>query len=171
MATSATREASTYGPPAEPAHGAHADDRGFVRKYVFSTDHKIIGIQFLIMSLFFLLVGGTLAMLIRWQLGFPGQPAPGAGALPETMAQGGVLLPEFYTSLVTMHGTFMVFFAIMPLLVGVFGNYLIPLKIGAPDNTGMASSTRHAVTNSAQMLSGSRNQFIPGARRLITVVM
>ena len=114
--------------------GAHpVDDRPFIRKYIFSTDHKIIGIQFLLMSLFFLLVGGILAMVIRWQLGFPGRPMPGGGVLPETMAPGGVVLPEFYNSLVTMHGTFMVFFAIMPLLVGVFGNYLIPLKIGAPD--------------------------------------
>src|SRR5438128_2909266 len=112
---------------------AHTDDRSFIRKYVFSTDHKIIRIQFLLMSLFFLAVGGTLAMMMRWQLGFPGQPMPGGTLLPETMAQGGVILPEFYTSLVTMHGTIMVFFAIMPLLVGVFGNYLIPLKIGAPD--------------------------------------
>ncbi|MEX0690803.1 MAG: cbb3-type cytochrome c oxidase subunit I [Gemmatimonadales bacterium] len=105
----------------------------FVRKYIFSTDHKIIGIQFLFMSLFFLLVGGLMAMMIRWQLGYPGQPLPGGGGLPETMAPGGVILPEFYNSLVTMHGTFMVFFAIMPLLVGVYANYLIPLKIGAPD--------------------------------------
>ena len=85
------------------------------------------------MSLFFLLIGGLLAMVIRWQLGFPGQPMPGGGLLPETMAPGGMMLPEFYNSLVTMHGTFMVFFAIMPLLVGVFGNYLIPLQIGAQD--------------------------------------
>ena len=111
----------------------HADTRSFVRKYIFSTDHKIIGIQFLIMSLIFLLAGGMLAMVIRWQLGYPKQPMPMGGVLPETMAPGGVVLPEFYNSLVTMHGTFMVFFAIMPLLVGVFGNYLIPLKIGAPD--------------------------------------
>src|SRR5918999_563603 len=85
------------------------------------------------MSLLFLLIGGMLAMVMRWQLGFPGQAMPGGGVLPETMAPGGIVLPEFYNSLVTMHGTFMVFFAIMPLLVGVFGNYLIPLKIGAPD--------------------------------------
>ena len=116
-----------------PAHGAHHGPTGFWRKYIFSTDHKIIGIQFLIMSLIFLLLGGVLAMVIRWQLGFPKQPMPLGGVLPETMAPGGVVLPEFYNSLVTMHGTFMVFFAIMPLLVGVFGNYLIPLKIGAPD--------------------------------------
>src|SRR5688572_12776920 len=126
--------ASTAAVVHEPAlDHALADDRPFIRKYIFSTNHKIIGIQFLLMSLIFLLVGGMLAMVIRWQLGFPGRAMPGGGVLPETMAPGGVVLPEFYNSLVTMHGTFMVFFAIMPLLVGVFGNYLIPLKIGAPD--------------------------------------
>jgi len=114
------------------AHAAH-DDRPFIRKYVFSTDHKIIGIQFLFLSLFFLLVGGLLAMGIRWQLGFPGQPMPLGGWLPQSVAPGGVIAPKTYNSLVTMHGTFMIFFAVMPLLVGVFANYLIPLKIGAPD--------------------------------------
>ncbi len=118
---------------ADHAHHGETHELSFVRKYVFSTDHKVIGIQFLLMSLVFLFVGGLLAMLIRWQLGFPNEPIPGGAALPETMAPGGILLPEFYNSLVTMHGTFMIFFAIMPLLVGVFGNYLIPLKIGAPD--------------------------------------
>src|SRR3970040_242000 len=117
----------------QATHPAHVSDRSFLRKYIFSTDHKIIGIQFLLMSLLFLALGGTLAMVMRWQLGSPGQPMPGGGALPETMAPGGVLLPEFYISLVTMHGTFMVFFALMPLLVCVCGNFLIPLKIGAPD--------------------------------------
>jgi cytochrome c oxidase subunit 1 len=112
---------------------AHHDDMSFVRKYIFSTDHKTIGIQFLFLSLFFLLVGGSLAMIIRWQLGFPGHPMPLPGLWPKAMAPDGVVLPEFYTALVTMHGTFMVFFAIMPLLVGVFANFLIPLKIGAPD--------------------------------------
>jgi cytochrome c oxidase subunit 1 len=105
----------------------------FWRKYIFSTDHKIIGIQFLFVSLFFLLVGGLLAMQIRWQLGFPGKPMPGGGILPESMVSGGVILPEYYIQLVTMHGTFMVFFAIMPLLVGVYANFLIPLKLGAHD--------------------------------------
>jgi len=119
---------------ATPAAGhAHHDDRSFVARYVFSTDHKIIGIQFLFLSLFFLLVGGVLAMQMRWQLGFPNQPMPGGGILPETWATDGVLLPEYYIQLVTMHGTFMVFFAIMPLLVGVYANFLIPLKIGAHD--------------------------------------
>src|SRR5689334_8548798 len=117
--------------PRAPTH--HDDHRTFVQKYIFSTDHKIIGIQFLFLSLLFLFLGGVLAMQIRWQLGYPGQPMPGGGILPETMAPGGVILPEYYLQLVTMHGTFMVFFAIMPLLVGVFANFLIPLKIGAHD--------------------------------------
>src|ERR1041384_7693959 len=107
---------------AAPRAPTHHDDRTFVQKYIFSTDHKIIGIQFLFLSLLFLFLGGILAMQIRWQLGFPGQPMP-----------GGVILPEYYIQLVTMHGTFMVFFAIMPLLVGVFANFLIPLKIGTHD--------------------------------------
>jgi len=120
--------------PLEHAHGGgHEHELSFLRKYIFSTDHKIIGIQFLLVSLVFLLIGGILAITLRWQLGFPDRPLPGGGILPETMAPDGILLPEFYNSLVTMHGTFMIFFAIMPLMVGTFGNYLIPLKIGAPD--------------------------------------
>ncbi|MGH7521521.1 MAG: cytochrome c oxidase subunit I [Gemmatimonadales bacterium] len=115
------------------AHDAHHAPMSFWQKYIFSTDHKIIGIQFLFVSLFFLLVGGLLAMQIRWQLGFPGKPMPGGGILPESMVSGGVILPEYYIQLVTMHGTFMVFFAIMPLLVGVYANFLIPLKLGAHD--------------------------------------
>jgi cytochrome c oxidase subunit 1 len=120
---------------AATAHAAHAqhDDRSFIQKYIFSTDHKIIGIQFLFLTLFFLAIGGLLAMQIRWQLAYPGTPMPGGRFLPETMAPGGVLLPEYYLQLVTMHGTFMVFFAIMLLLVGVYANFLIPLKIGAHD--------------------------------------
>ncbi|HEY0808961.1 MAG TPA: cbb3-type cytochrome c oxidase subunit I [Longimicrobiales bacterium] len=115
-----------------PAH-VHHDDRTFVQKYIFTTDHKIIGIQFLFMSLAFMFVGGVLAGIMRWQLGFPSEAMPAGAILGETRAPGGIILPEFYNSAVTMHGTIMVFFAIMPLLVGVFANYLIPLQIGAPD--------------------------------------
>src|SRR6476620_6611681 len=98
MATTATGTPSYV-----PGHDVAHDERSFIRKYIFSTDHKIIGIQFLIMSFAFLLLGGTLAMVIRWQLGFPGKALPGGGMFPETMVQGGIVLPEFYTSLVTMH--------------------------------------------------------------------
>src|SRR5439155_2225596 len=78
-------------------------------------------------------VGGLLAMQMRCQLAHPGQPMRGGGILPETLAPGGVILPEYCIQLVTLHGTFLVFFAIMPLLVGVYANFLIPLKIGTHD--------------------------------------
>jgi cytochrome c oxidase subunit 1 len=117
------------------SHSEDHHDLGFIRTYIFSTDHKMIAKQFLVTSLLFLALGGMLAAMIRWQLGFPGQPLPfNLGAiLPDTMAPGGIILPEFYNSLVTMHATFMVFFALMPLMAGVFGNLLIPLQIGADD--------------------------------------
>jgi cytochrome c oxidase subunit I len=125
---------STMVMPQEAHAHVHHDDRSFIRKYIFSTDHKIIGIQFLFMSLFFLVIGGLLAMMLRWQLGFPNQPMPGGKLLSQTVVDpNGVMLPELYNASVTMHGTIMIFFAIMPLLVGVWANYLIPLMIGAED--------------------------------------
>ena len=76
--------------------------QSFIRKYIFATDHKMIGIQFLFTCLFFLLIGGLLAVMLRYQLGFPGQAMPGGDLLPDTMAPDGIILPEFYISLVTM---------------------------------------------------------------------
>ena len=85
-------------------------------------------------SLFFLLVGFSLILIIRWQLAYPGEPVPLIGALlGEANAPGGIMLPEFYNQLGAMHGTIMVFLAVVPLAVGAFGNYLVPLQIGAPD--------------------------------------
>ena len=116
-------------------HAPHEEHKlGFWKKYVFSTDHKVIGIQFLITSLVMFMIGGALALLLRWQLAYPGKPVPILGALfPDSMMVGGIMLPEFYSSLFTMHASVMIFFAIIPILVGAFGNYLIPLQIGAPD--------------------------------------
>ena len=112
----------------------HEHKLGFWRKYVFSTDHKMIGIQFLFSSLTMFAVGGFLALLLRWQLAYPGKPMPVLGKLfPDSMMVGGVMLPEFYNTLFTMHASVMIFFAIIPILVGAFANYLIPLQIGAPD--------------------------------------
>ncbi|MBI1992156.1 MAG: cbb3-type cytochrome c oxidase subunit I [Candidatus Omnitrophica bacterium] len=110
-----------------------AHPQSWIHRYVFSTDHKTIGIQFLFTSLVMLLFGGLLAMLIRWQLGWPGQPLAFMEKLAPEGMPGGIMVPEYYNMLFTMHGSIMIFFAIIPLLVGVFGNYLIPLKIGAPD--------------------------------------
>src|SRR6266566_1386392 len=106
---------------------AHHEPMSFWRKYIFSTDHKIIGIQFLFVSLFFLLVGGLLAMQIRWQLGFPGKPMPGGALLPETMIVNGVILPEYYVQLVSMHGTFMASFW-LAFLAGLimFASFFVP---------------------------------------------
>lgn len=105
----------------------------FIRRYIFSTDHKIIGIQFLFTSLFMMLLGGLLAMLMRWQLAWPGQPLAFMEKIAPAGMPGGVMVPEYYNVLFTMHGSLMIFFGIIPLLVGAFGNYLIPLKIGAGD--------------------------------------
>jgi len=108
--------------------------QSFLRKYIFSVDHKTIGIQFLFTTLFFFLVGGALALLLRWQLAYPGKPMPVLGQVfPESMMVGGIMLPEFYNALFTMHASVMIFFAIIPLLVGAFGNFVVPLQIGAPD--------------------------------------
>ena len=103
-----------------------------MKKYIFSTDHKIIGIQFLITTLFMLLVGGALALGVRWQLAFPWQSMPIVGELLFANESGQVS-PEFYTMLFTMHATVMIFLVIIPILAGAFGNFLIPLMIGADD--------------------------------------
>ncbi len=110
-------------------HGHH--ELSFVQKYIFSTDHKIIGIQFLITTMLMLLVGGALALGVRWQLAFPWQNMPFFGRF--FMAQGGAISPDAYTMLFTMHATVMIFLVIIPVLAGAFGNFLIPLMIGADD--------------------------------------
>jgi cytochrome c oxidase subunit 1 len=101
---------------------------------IYSTDHKVIGLQYAATSLAFLVLGFLLILLIRWQLAFPYQPIPLVGrVLGDSNAPGGRMLPEFYTQLGAMHGTIMVFLGVVPLAVGAFGNYLVPLMIGAPD--------------------------------------
>ncbi|HVZ74664.1 MAG TPA: cbb3-type cytochrome c oxidase subunit I [Polyangia bacterium] len=99
---------------------------------IFSIDHKVIAKQFLFLGLAFLAVGGFMAMLIRWQLAHPGALFPVVGRALFGAA-GGIISPAAYTSLFTMHGTIMIFFAVTPILIGAFGNFLIPLMIGARD--------------------------------------
>ncbi|MCA9224914.1 MAG: cbb3-type cytochrome c oxidase subunit I, partial [Planctomycetales bacterium] len=104
----------------------------FISTYVFSKDHKIIGLQFLFSTLLWFLIGGLLALGIRWQLAYPWEGMPVIG--PALFSgEGGQISPEFYTTLFTMHATVMIFFVIIPILAGAFGNYLIPLMIGADD--------------------------------------
>lgn len=110
----------------------HPEPTSFIRKYVFSTDHKVIAKQFLFLGLIYLGVGGMMAMMIRWQLANPGQPFPGLGKLL-FKNEGGAISPHAYSVLFTMHGTIMIFFAITPILIGAFGNFCIPLMIGARD--------------------------------------
>ena len=139
----------------------HHHEESFVRKYIFSLDHKMIGKQFLLFSLVMFMVGGGLALLFRWQLAWPDKPIPIIGVSKayqeegevttaadrkweerfdddketwlETNMPSGVIDPAFYNSLFTMHATIMVFFVVVPLLVGAFGNFLIPLMIGTRD--------------------------------------
>ncbi len=110
------------------------EELGFLHKYVFSTDHKTIGIQYGLTALVFLFFGFCLMMMMRWQLAYPGQSIPIIGGLlGESLVDKGAMLPTFYNSLGAMHGTIMVFMGIVPLAVGAFGNYVVPLQIGAPD--------------------------------------
>lgn len=99
------------------------------------TDHKTVGLQYAVTAMGFLLVGFLLMLLIRWQLAWPTLPLPPAlaSAVGESNAPGGYMLPEFYNQLVAMHGTVMIFLAVVPLLTGAFANYLVPLQIGASD--------------------------------------
>ncbi|MDX1950968.1 MAG: cbb3-type cytochrome c oxidase subunit I [Verrucomicrobiota bacterium] len=115
----------------------HHEELGFWRKYIFSTDHKVIGIQYALTSLVFLFIGFTLIALMRYQLAYPGQPIPIVGGLLDSlfkgMASGGVMSGDLYNAFGAMHGTIMVFLAIVPLAFAAFGNYVVPLQIGAPD--------------------------------------
>jgi cytochrome c oxidase subunit 1 len=121
------------GRQAAEAHEPHAP-LGFWRRYVFSTDHKVIGIQYAFTGLLFLFFGFSLMMLMRWQLAYPGRALPWLGALlGEGRMPAGVMLPTFYNELGAMHGTIMVFLGVVPLAVGGFGNFVLPLQIGAPD--------------------------------------
>ena len=120
------------GHAAGDGHGHDHGPTNFLTKYVFSQDHKIIGIQFLFSTLIWFGVGGLLALAVRWQIAWPWQPMPIVGKMlfPST---NGVISPEFYTMLFTMHASIMIFFVIIPMLAGALGNFCIPLMIGAPD--------------------------------------
>jgi cytochrome c oxidase subunit I len=115
----------------EAAQPIHPAPTGVWRR-IFSIDHKVIARQFLWCGCAFLVLGGVLAMLIRWQWGFPNQKVPVLGDL-FLRDSGGVISPATYQQIFTMHGLVMVFFAVTPVLIGAFGNFLIPLMIGARD--------------------------------------
>jgi len=110
----------------------HPEPTTFWSKYIFSFDHKVIAKQFLWYGIFFLGVGGLMALLIRWTLAYPGVPFPVIGNLLFP-GSNGIVPPDTYAMLFTLHGTIMIFYAITPILIGAFGNYCIPLMIGARD--------------------------------------
>src|SRR5262249_10495448 len=118
---------------AHDAHAVHHEELGFIRTYIFSTDHKMIGRQFLFISLVMLVFGGFMAMMMRWELAWPESEVPFTKWIPEPYMYEGHMDPAFYNSLFTMHATLMIFFVVMPFMVGCFGNFLIPLMIGAGD--------------------------------------
>ncbi len=102
-------------------HAAHHES--FVRRYLFSIDHKVIAKQYMLLAAVMAIIGGGSSYLIRWQLAWPETSIPGWGPIG----------PDNYNALITLHGTIMVFFVAMPLLMGAFGNFLIPLMVGADD--------------------------------------
>src|SRR5215467_4328840 len=129
-------QATSHAIPHPGVHEAD-DEAGFWSKYVFSTDHKIIGIQYGVTALFFLLFGFLLMMMMRWQIAHPNTPVPVVGPLLQAIfgdaAAKGAISLDLYNSFGAMHGTIMVFMAIVPLAFAAFGNYVVPLMIGAPD--------------------------------------
>lgn len=116
MAHAATAETQAH-----DAHQHHGPQG--ILKYIWSTDHKIIGMQYLFTGMFMGVIGGLMAYVFRMQLAFPGIPVPGFG----------VVSPGEYNALVTNHGSIMIFWVAMPVLIAAFGNFLIPLMIGADD--------------------------------------
>ncbi len=135
-------------------HGDHAHDHshdhhhelGFWRKYIFSTDHKVIGIQYGLSGMVFLLIGFFMMMVMRWTIAYPGAPMPGLLGLAdlpvvggwfanwiEQWAPAGVISPALYNQLGAMHGTIMVFFGVVPLGFAAFVNFVMPLQVGTVD--------------------------------------
>lgn len=127
-------EASVHSHDSHEAHGHdHHHEESFLTKYVFSTDHKMIGKQFLITGIIWAIIGGLFSVLFRLQLGYPETSFPILEDLFGKWAAGGRISNEFYYALVTMHGTILVFFVLTAGLSGTFANILIPLQIGARD--------------------------------------
>ena len=118
---------------AEPAVHHHSPPQGFIWKYVFSLDHKVIGLQYYGLALVAVFIGMVLSWLMRIHLGWPTLAIPLLDKLSPNGAPGGVITPEYYLSLMTMHGTIMVFFVLTNAPFAGFGNYFLPIQIGAED--------------------------------------
>src|SRR6266581_4752990 len=116
------------------AHVAHpAPPTSFIRKYIFSLDHKVIGKQYYGLALVAVLVGMFLSWLMRIHLGWTNLAIPGLHLLSSNGAPGNVMTPEFYLQLMTMHATIMVFFVLTTAPFAGFGNFFLPIQVGAED--------------------------------------
>ncbi|MEO0414106.1 MAG: cbb3-type cytochrome c oxidase subunit I [Verrucomicrobiota bacterium] len=116
--------------------GIDHHDPPFWKKYIFSTDHKVIGIQYGFTSLLFLAFGFFLMMVMRWSIAYPDRAVPVLSEWPWFQAwldDEGRVTGDLYNMFGAMHGTIMVFLGVVPLAFGAFGNYVTPLQIGAPD--------------------------------------
>ncbi len=111
----------------------HPAPKGFVRRWIFSTDHKVIGLQYIALALVSVFVGMFLSLLMRIRLGNPNASIGWVETLFPAGAPDGVMTPEFYLSLMTMHGTLMVFMVLTTAPQGGFGNYFLPIQLGADD--------------------------------------
>src|ERR1700732_828636 len=111
----------------------HGPPTTFIRKHVFSLDHKVIGKQYYALALVAVFTGMVLSWIMRIHLVWPNAPIPLLGALSKAGAPGGIVTPEYYLSLMTMHGTLMVFFVLTNAPFAAFGNYFLPIQIGAED--------------------------------------
>jgi cytochrome c oxidase subunit I len=118
---------------AQTVQHQHAPPQSFIRKHVFSLDHKVIGLQYYGLALVAVVIGMGLSWLMRIHLVWPNAPIPGLQLLSKTGAPGGIMTPEYYLSLLTMHGTLMVFFVLTNAPFAAFGNYFLPIQIGAED--------------------------------------
>jgi cytochrome c oxidase subunit I len=117
----------------EAAVHQHTAPTGFMRKWVFSLDHKVIGKQYYALALVSVFIGMVLSWFMRIHLAWPAWPIPLLDKLSAVGAPAGVMTPEYYLSLLTMHGTIMVFFVLTNAPFAAFGNYFLPIQIGAED--------------------------------------
>jgi len=118
---------------AQPEVHHQGPPQGFLRKHVFSLDHKVIGLQYYGLALLAVFIGMVLSWLFRIHLGWANLAIPGLQLLSPNGAPGGLMTPEYYLSLLTMHGTIMVFFVLTNAPFAGFGNYFLPIQIGAED--------------------------------------
>ena len=150
---------TTHALPHTGAHEEHHEELGFIQKYIFSTDHKIIGIQYGITGLIFLFFGFSLMMLMRWQLAYPGHALPwignalgslfGPGSMPD-----GKMTPEFYNSLGAMHGTIMIFLGIVPIAFAAFVATKIPQEfVPSQDQSRLSIRQPYAASTNRQTAS------------------